>query len=145
MKYFLYLYFIFLVSCSTFSKEECETMNWEKEGYKAALNGQSAGQQARYFQKVCNSKYQVPINGDNFAKGYEQGLKKYCSTSNLYQSGLRGDDYKGICKDPEVGVSYSNGKIKFLEGKISDLEDEVTQLKRENSDLQSKVSSCTGF
>jgi Protein of unknown function (DUF2799) len=149
MKYFFSLSILLLSSCSTFSKSDCESMNWQNEGYKAGSNGETAGQQAKFFQKECTVEHQVPVNIEKFSKGYEQGLKSYCSTSNLYQKGLNGDSYSGVCKKSEIAASYSNGRTQFLEKKVIEQEEAIQRLKselddleRKNSDLESKLNSC---
>lgn len=135
-----------LSSCSTLSKKECEDITWQNEGYKSALKGERAGSEISRFKKLCTDEHNVAINSDNFTSGYKQGLEKYCSKSNLYEKGLNGEEYQGICDAtaaPEVKTSFVDGRVKFLEKRVSDLEYEIYRLKNANSDLESKINSCS--
>ena len=144
-KLFITLTLLALSSCTTLSKKECENITWQNEGYKAAIAGERAGDRVNSFKRLCTEKHKVEINSENFISGYKQGLEKYCSKSNLYEKGLKGESYKGICDataTPEVKTSFADGRVKYLEQRVSDLEYEVQRLNSANSDLQSKVNSC---
>lgn len=144
-KLVLVLSLLALSSCASLSKEDCESINWKNQGYTAAAKGERPTECISRFKKQCTDEYNVKINNNEFVDGYKQGLQVYCSKSNLYQKGLSGDEYKGICDStatPEVAASFTSGRVKFLENEVSDLEDQVRRLKSEVNDLQSKVNNC---
>lgn len=132
-----------LVSCTTFTKQQCESMDWQTQGYKAALAGVPVQESFNQYQKSCR-EVQVSLaqaHGDAFARGYDIGREKFCTAENASKFAGDGGVYRGTCPDkaitPNFMASYQSGREKFLLGEIQSLRSQI-------SDLQSKVSSQAG-
>lgn len=140
------------MACSTFSKNDCKNMNWQNAGYQTALDGEKADHRIKYYLKECTNEHKVTVNLDAFTKGYDQGIKIYCSEANLYQKGLSGKIYKNICKESESTANFSIGRSQYLEKKVLELENDIQRLnndiddlRRKKSDLESKLNACTNI
>jgi len=136
----------FMTACSSLSKEECDTMNWKNAGYMSAIKGQTSVSDLSMYQEQCYKRHGVVPKQQEYANGYSEGLKQYCTDSNLYKVGRDGDDYKGICDRTEnkdsVVKKYNEGRVDFLERKVSDLESENSRLKSDISNLESELNNC---
>lgn len=143
--FFFILLIVFISGCTTLSKKECETMNWESAGYNSALKGEPAGSQIRELKNLCVNRYNTSIDAEAFARGYEKGQAQYCTELNLYKLGISGQTYKGICDNHSNGrsvKSFGEGRIQYLESQVSSLENENNILKAKIIELESKLNSC---
>jgi len=143
------LFPIFLLSCATYSKKECESFNWDQRGYRSALRGEVKEDRLSYYYVTCNDKYAVKPEDQSFNTGYEKGLKRFCTADYAKEFARRGGEYVGTCT-PEQEKSflkpYAKGVNQFyktrvyaLERKVSDLESEVSSLESEKYRLQSEL------
>ena len=142
-----------LTSCSSLSKQECESLNWNAAGYKSAMQGHPADTEIIRYKKMCVERHHTTINAEAFSKGYVDGLSEYCTDENLFKKGSSGGAYQGICDNhmnKKALTSYSNGRLLFLENTVteletdkSDLESKVKSLESQIADLESKLKSCT--
>lgn len=142
---FALLTLVSAVGCTTFSKQQCEEMNWALQGRSAALNGHTAGSRLEYFDRECFQEHGVSPNTQAFQAGYENGLKEFCTPQYAYQFAVRGGEYNGICpaeKEKAVTESFHNGRSIYLERRVSHLADEVSSLTSEVGSLKSQLSSC---
>ncbi|MGE0633165.1 MAG: DUF2799 domain-containing protein [Pseudobdellovibrionaceae bacterium] len=136
----------FLSACSTFSKKECETMNWGQKGYESALKGEASAREAlTYYDDKCKDEHGVEPQRDSFSIGYNDGLKVFCTPEYAKRFGSEGGVYKGHCpKDPQTNLEqhYSSGRLQFLEIRVKKLEQEVHDLQSSLSSARSDVSEC---
>jgi hypothetical protein len=143
--FYLLISFFFLVGCSTFSRKDCEIMNWEYEGKTSALKGQTISEGENYFDKECREKNEIIPDQKAFESGYRVGLKEFCSPEFAYQFGTTGAKYKGTCPvatEKPIVEKYQSGRMIFLEKKVSELESALSSAESEASSYKSQLSSC---
>ena len=130
--------FYSFVSCVTnerVQKDHCEGLNTYKQGYSDALRGQSSDD----FKEIINScaKYEVKLSQDDYNKGYQEGIKNFCTKKRGYDWGASGKKSLGICaganieqfsKGYEEGnkkcwyeIGSSHAKTGFLSSKFTDV------------------------
>lgn len=139
-----------LSGCSTLSKKDCESLNWERAGYQAALKGEQVQAAFNQYQNSCRqvSVAATQANGDDFAKGYDNGREVFCTPANMHEFAKYGGVYTGICPDSKVNsnfmTSYQSGREAYLNARISSLESEVQTLKAQVSSAESEAASLRG-
>lgn len=96
MKIILLFSLIVLISgCSTMSIEECKIAQWENIGQKDASEGYDRLRFAKYM-KACDKAHITPDQA-RYNKGYDEGLKLYCTPQNIFDLGLSGLGDYSIC------------------------------------------------
>jgi len=151
-----YLFFILLlvlnISCSSSqTKQQCQNLDWLKVGLGQAFAGIDYEEGFSYYYTSCSMKHQVPIDQQEFQRGYQYGLAQFCDKSNAAIWGLSGKKYNGICpknKEKRFLASYSKGynqyltnKVESLNSTVSSLEKEIQKLKKEISLKNSKINN----
>ncbi len=124
MKILLLFGLFFLISgCSTMSAEECKVAQWEYVGQKDASEGYDRLRFAKYT-KACNKAHVIP-NQELYNKGYDAGLKLYCTPQNIFDLGLSGGGDYSICPieiqsqlRPYADVSNSYHSAKEAKNKV---------------------------
>lgn len=103
---------IFSVSvfgCANFNRvtqQECSQADWNAVGYDNSTSGykRSAFED---FAEGC-AAYGIQPNREAYFAGYEDGLKKYCTTPSGYAAGKVNDKYRNICP-PELEDAFKKG------------------------------------
>lgn len=140
----LFLGLTVVSSCSSISKKECQTMNWESfaQRYTQTQGLDLRGlKQAAY--RAC-SDHGIQPNGELLKKGHTKGIKLYCQSQKAWDLGLDGESYNlNICPSNErdelekvhatAEILY---KIEDFETKAQEARDRVNMLYQEISDLQ---------
>jgi Protein of unknown function (DUF2799) len=143
-KYFLIFIPFWLAGCSTYSQNDCLNFNWYDEGFRSAMQGDTAVEKTAHFKRECGYENQVEMNEEKFQLGYKKGLDIFCSSDGGRQLGQSGKRYKGTCprtaEEPFL-KSYDSGRLDFLVSKVSDLEKTVSSLRSELSSKDSKINS----
>ena len=98
------IFITIITSCANLNKKECVGQNWFLRGHKDALLGKIKPQTEKY-RKSC-SKYKIQIKSFEYIKGFEIGLKKYCTHRNALNRGLNGDERHLLCD--ETSENYKN-------------------------------------
>lgn len=114
MKLFLIYILIFLLTgCSSLSKEDCSNKNWFNLGKSDAISGEVEPKIDDY-RRDC-SEYGLQIRSMDYLKGYEVGLKKYCTYHNGLSRGEDGEDSHSLCEEanPEYKKGYLTGLREF--------------------------------
>lgn len=91
---------LFLTSCATLSKEECTMGNWQMIGYNDGVSGHYMNRLASHT-KAC-AKVGVTPDYEAWERGRTLGLKKYCTVSNAYNIGRRGQSLNNVCPADSV-------------------------------------------
>ena len=145
-KYFrvsMMLFFAFCVGCSTFSRKDCEVMDWTAQGYKSAISGQSTAGPIAYFQRECGQENGIQPDTRLFNIGYEQGLKVFCSPEGGQLFGRSGGLYENTCPPNLEKLfleKYQLGRIEYTGSRIQQLENEVYNLRNEISLKDQRIS-----
>jgi len=112
------------------SEKDCLSANWYAVGVKDALSGKEKPQTQKH-RNSC-SKYGVNVSGMRYLKGYEKGLRKFCSNKEAYNLGLETNDRHHFCEDvnPKFSSFFEQGNAIF----------QVEQIK---SDLIGSSKECS--
>lgn len=120
------------VSLPTLSQQEnlsCEHFDWFEIGRVDGAGGEKAEKLSDYQVRCDSTDY--PVNEDLYINGYNAGLIEFCTPTNGYELGRRGEIYGSVCPFPM--------EEKFLEHYKIGLR--VNQLQNENSDLEARIES----
>lgn len=132
-----------LQGCSTYSKQQCETMNWEARGYEAAMKGESVSSAVSFFDQRCRAQHGVPLREQEFSDGYQRGIGLFCTPENIKNFAREGGVYAGVCPDSLVTnsfhMNYQSGREEHLLDKIRRLNREIDSLNSRISDLESQL------
>ncbi len=108
MKHLLLISFLVfgIASCSSLSKEECQTTNWLERGKSDALRGKVTPQDSKY-QKDC-SEHGITMEREKYLSGYDEGLKLYCTYQNGYKLGLDSGTEHLYCNQKSIEFQKGN-------------------------------------
>ncbi len=126
----------FLLSCSTYSKSQCENFDWQEEGHSFALKGKTQKMGLSHFNRACQRKHGIQPNLKQFKVGHKAGVKDFCTPENALGYGLEGGEYHGLCKgknEKKLLKTYVKGVHVFYKSRVSQLEFEVSNLKSQIS------------
>ncbi|MGE3680767.1 MAG: DUF2799 domain-containing protein [Bdellovibrionales bacterium] len=120
-------------------------MDWEHEGARFALEGNSLLQARRYFQTECLEENEVSPDELALERGHARGLSRFCTPEYVYQFGQNGGRYAGLCAasdEPQILPKYLQGRSEFLERRVLELENEVHGLRNQVGFLEGELSSA---
>lgn len=83
-------------ACSTMSKSECLTGNWNTIGFGDGAKGYTASRISQH-RSAC-AEYGIAPNLNAYNSGRDKGLAQFCIPSTGYNKGLSGNGYNGVCK-----------------------------------------------
>lgn len=120
-------------------------MDWHKQGYNTALKGASPETGEAYFMRECQD---VPVKSAEFRKGFEEGLKKFCTPEFTAQFAASGGVYRGGCCEAEANPTflekYRSARVIFLERKVAELESSLAQAESRASSAETEANSLRG-
>jgi hypothetical protein len=117
MKVFAGLISVFILSlssCATMSEDQCKKANWLDIGRTEGSQGLSLSRVAEH-NKAC-SKYGIKADSAEYKKGYQEGVKSYCTPENGYEVGKSGSLTTADCpKDLAAGFksSWQKGREEY--------------------------------
>lgn len=125
-----------LAGCATLSKAQCQTGDWQSVG---ELDGRAGHPSTRIAEhnEAC-SKHSVTVDRSLYNKGYQAGLKHYCTPSNAAKIGLAGRTYNNVCTG-ENGISFLRiyreaNDVYSIDREITALQDEIVVLTEKLAD-----------
>lgn len=133
----------FLLGCSTYSKRQCQEMDWYREGRKSALNGDIPKQAKTFFIDKCQVDHGVAVEYVSFERGFASGLDQLCSPESLEARAAQGLKYPPACESHEDARVLQKTKVTELQDRIKELEAEVARLKAENAKLTAEAPPKT--
>lgn len=92
---------VFLMSCASLSEEACKTGDWESIGYNDGVRGRSESY-INEHREACG-EFGITPNTSVWLRARAEGLKQYCTPTNAYNIGRRGNDLNPVC--PAQGLS----------------------------------------
>jgi hypothetical protein len=95
VKYLAVAALLGLASCATLSEDACREGDWSQIGFRDGTNGRGADFIDQHT-KAC-SRFAVTVNQSKWEAGRQEGLKRYCTTSNVYREGTNGRRLKSVC------------------------------------------------
>lgn len=78
----------FLTSCATLNEQQCKTGNWQEIGRQDGARGFSASRVTSH-SKACQ-EHGILVNNSEYQRGYDVGVRDYCTYENGYQMGKSG-------------------------------------------------------
>lgn len=96
----------FISGCSSWSKEKCQSTNWDAMGYSEGSQGK-ANASSNYAQRC--EKQGVRISTDSYLKGYNRGLTVFCSSDSGYRHAMAGTAILSTCS---ANLNYKEGYAK---------------------------------
>ncbi len=133
-----------LVACSTFSKKECESIDYKALGYKDGQAGDDPDRSLAFYREKCQQEHGVPVNETLFRESYTEGLKVYCTPERQRELGLGGHYFKQqLCpSDKSMALASNNkeGRYSFLESQYALLTQKVRDLERANSSQANQIN-----
>ena len=106
MRYLGWCLIILLTGCSTLSRNQCQSSDWEKTGYGDGISGYKSAKLDLY-NSSCKEHGIVP-NETAYLTGYEKGNKKYCTSVKGLSEGMNYRSYLGVCS-PETAYDFMAG------------------------------------
>ena len=112
MNKLLFLLFI-LSGCSSISKEECASQNWFDLGKSDASSG-IAIPKTNDYKNDC-FEYGIEIKEKEYLRGFEAGVKSYCTFYNGLDRGESGGSVHSKCEElsSDFKLGYRQGLSKY--------------------------------
>lgn len=129
-------------SCATFSRSECEKLDWRNYGRQTALEGETLFSIQNKFEKDCHARHGVPVNQAELEAGFKAGTQEFCSPDSLRNYVAKGGEYRGTCSHlpPDtVNAGLSAGRVTRLEHQLRSKDDEIRTLQSKNSSLEREI------
>lgn len=102
-------------ACGTVVSEEvCQIGNWEAQGFEDGSKGRSPDRLNKIVE-AC-TEYGLSVDNQDWLKGYEAGLPRYCSYERGYERGEAGSSYNQVCGGDlarEYGPGYEEGRQRY--------------------------------
>ncbi|OUS30104.1 hypothetical protein A9Q99_06375 [Gammaproteobacteria bacterium 45_16_T64] len=124
--------------CSTLSKEECQSADWQLIGFEDGTQGfllQRIGE----HRKAC-AEYGIAPRMDAYERGHQRGVLSYCTEANGLLVGKRGREYNGVCPAdlaPPFLFGHQKGmEIHNLAARVRQLAKQVEQKQVELFDVE---------
>jgi len=115
---------LFLASCATLSKSECQSGEWQAAGYKDASRGFTSSRFTSHV-KAC-AKHDIAVDETLYTAGYQDGLKVYCQTEVGIKLGRTAERYRGICP-ANLETNFLYGYLEGLDIALYDLNQSYAQ------------------
>jgi len=131
-----------VVACSTYSKRECEQMNWTTEASRLAREGQTLTEIRDVFAESCQADHGIAADEAAVEAGFKQGLNALCTPEGGERLARDGNIYKGTCaglREAEFLSKYHTVREAHLEREVRDMESKVRSLEIEKDRLESQV------
>jgi hypothetical protein len=132
-----------LGGCASISKSECLSANWEDVGVRDGANGRGEEYLIQH-SKAC-AEVGVTPDRENWLKGRDRGLERFCVPQRAYQIGEYGGNFDvGICRgfdEDRLARAYDRGRdVHRISQDISSLNGEINTLRNllEKKDLEQK-------
>jgi len=100
-----------LSGCATYSREECDSGNWDKIGVQDGRDGQSPEKFTQHV-KACKLD-RSETSRATYMAGRTKGLASFCTSARGYREGALGQRYLGTCPaslEPQFQSGYRLGK-----------------------------------
>ena len=127
--------FAALSSCATMNEEQCKKANWLEIGRGDGSSGQPSSRIAEH-SKAC-AKHGIKADAGEYDKGYQEGVRTYCTPENAMEIGRSGKMSFATCpKDLEADFnkSWRKGRDEF------DKEVAAAEKAKQNRELEQKRS-----
>lgn len=130
-----------LTACSSISTTECQTaspQSWRDRG----ISDGSYGYYPTRFQSYVNECQAVGVqpNREMWERGYQEGLKRYCSAENAYSDGVAGLKLSNVCPahlQAELAYYHARGqRAGELKQELEENRKEIKRLIKERESMR---------
>ncbi|WP_170308247.1 DUF2799 domain-containing protein [Parashewanella tropica] len=122
---------LFLSGCQLFKQWECKPTDWYLQGFNDGYAGNPSYSITTY-QNACAGNTEVRVNAQEWQRGYEKGLTKYCRADNGYRIGKSGITYHGVCSNADFIKNYKLGRQQYeIEQRKQQLRSEIRELRNQ--------------
>jgi len=121
--------------CATLSETECISGNWEQIGYQDGKSGRDSDYILKH-ESAC-IEYGVEVDRLSYEKGRQEGLTRYCTSSNGYNRGVNGSQPNLSCNSEQF-PQYYDGLYQGLIVRFDDIQAELNEAYKEH-DILSEV------
>lgn len=126
------------------NKDECLSADWRNVGYEDGLRGDARTRLGDH-RKAC-AEYRVTPDGDAYYRGYDQGIRGYCTPQKGRELGEQGMYYHQVCPpdlEPAFVAQFEYGKALYqsrqdMEATKREIEKKENALKKENDAAERK-------
>ena len=130
---------LLLAACATLSENECRAGNWHAIGIEDGANGRSEDFILQHA-KACN-EYGIRPNKTEWLKGRAEGLPLYCTPSNAFREGRRGQHLSPVCPEvSQASLLRANERglhVNRIEQEIREIENRIRSINAEIASLPS--------
>ena len=95
-----------LSGCANMNQTQCETANWQAIGYEDGVAGVRDSQFSQHRQECA--AHGITANIEEYLRGHNEGSQKYCTRTNGFFLGMKGQNYNRNCPE-EVATPFLNG------------------------------------
>jgi hypothetical protein len=117
---------------------ECVTADWQAVGYEDGSRGYNSSRFSSH-RKAC-AKHGVTADFPTYKKGYDQGVRSYCTPERGYSLGKKNKALPNICPSDliaSVRRGYDLGHDLYLEKK--ERQDEITELNKAIAGIDDEI------
>ena len=96
------------------SKQQCESINWYQLGYQDGSQGKYQRNLTKDIQDCA--QYKLQVNAPAYRRGWQAGVKAFCTPNTAYNLGVNGATYNNICPASSIKAfasAYRRGLRKF--------------------------------
>jgi len=144
-----------LSACVSMSEDDCLTANWAAIGANDGVNG-AAYSTLETRVNQCR-EYGVEADLTAYNRGYEDGLRTYCTPRNGFEVGSRGSSYNNVCPvelEQDFLAAYNEGRelyrlesnlraaqnaLNSLYAQIDDREDDIEDLRKRQREEETRL------
>jgi len=84
-----------VAGCASMSESECKTADWYRKGLADGTAGRSDAYLAQHHE-AC-AKAGVTPDVAQWRRGWDEGLRSFCTPAVGWREGLAGHGYSGVC------------------------------------------------
>lgn len=130
-----------LSGCATMNKNECRNADWQLVGFEDGSRGY-AMERIGQHRKAC-AKVDVTPDINAYDRGYQKGVRQYCTPDRGYREGVNGASYQGVCPTDLAAAftrAYRDGKSLYelqqrMDNGTSQLNDYSAEIGRLSADV----------
>jgi len=97
---------LLISSCASISKKDCQNANWETIGYTEGTRGLRTSTVEKYNESCA--KHGMAPDVVAYQRGWDIGIRSYCTEDSGYTAGFAGLLYRDICP-ADLAPAYRSG------------------------------------
>lgn len=142
-----------LNGCASMDIAECQTADWETIGYQDGAAGRPSEDISRH-RKACAKHGITPVLA-SYVDGWNDGVVRYCTPQNGFNTGKAGHHYAGVCPmdlEDDFLIAFSDGNqlhvlrsnLQQISHRISRDQDRIHRITKSIEKKEAKLLSPDG-